>query len=105
MYRTVLLLALGFATSAQAQPATVTLACKGTTMDTLPAATDADDVTILFSGHDEVLSRSTKMSIQGTIDRVTGDVEAQVAVSDPMTGKARSQLEYKLQCRPTQRMF
>ena len=140
-----LLMLAGF-TAAEAQPMTLTLACKGTTtftatglgdaklepismgiivnftartvqgfgspglMDYPVKITAANDVTIAFGGQhqdawgptQEVLSVS---SISGSIDRVTGDVEATSMVSDPKSGKSIAQTAYALQCRPAQRTF
>ena len=65
--------------------------------------TDANDVTIAFSGEQQL--GPSVSSISGSIDRVTGDVEATSALTDPKTNKFISQTTYTLQCRPTQRMF
>jgi hypothetical protein len=139
MYRVAfLLLACGFAATARAQPAALTLACKGTTTDSaLPderspfsmgmivnfitrliqgfgtpglidypvKITGADDVTIVFGGSQEIFGSRARHSINGSIDRVTGDVEATSIMSDPNTGKTISTTTYELQCRPAQRMF
>jgi hypothetical protein len=142
MYRAgaFLLLVWGFAATAQAQPVTLTLACKGTT--TFPAdssdpdakqpismgiivnftertvqgfgfpglldypvkITAANDVTIAFGGSSHAFPTSVA-SIMGSIDRVTGDVEATSMLSDPKTNKTISTTTYALLCRPTQRMF
>lgn len=126
-----LALAWAFATSAQAQPATLTLACKGTTTDS--SAPDAkqpfstsimldfnaravqgfgqsglidypiritamNDVTIAFQGQ-HALSSST-LSIIGTIDRITGDLEATSQLYGEKERKVRSKTTYTLQCRP-----
>jgi hypothetical protein len=58
--------------------------------------TDADDVQIKFEGvtHDGSVERS----IDGTIDRVTGDVEAATSMWPVVT-------YYTLKCIPTRRMF
>jgi hypothetical protein len=133
-----LLLTWSFVATAQGQPATLTLACKGTTSGPLMpdekpqsismgiivnfsartvqgfgypglihypvAITAANDVTIAFNGHEQFGSTSLH-TISGSIDRVTGDVEATSSLIDPKTNKFISQTAYALQCRPTQRMF
>src|SRR5215831_5679270 len=50
-------------------------------------------------------SPSTLNSIHGSVDRVTGDLEATLAVSEPKTSKIYSKTIYALKCRPTQGMF
>jgi hypothetical protein len=55
--------------------------------------TGMNEVTIAFHG-----SNQTE-SVTGSIDRVTGDVEARTQTSPDMI------LLYALKCRPTQRMF
>jgi hypothetical protein len=131
-----LLVVVGLSTMAQAQPGTLTLACKGTTTTSLPDTkpepltmgiivnfatrtvqgfghpglldypvkiTGANDVTVAFSGsHDDGTSIS---SISGTIDRVTGTVEATSALISRKTHEIQMSTTYDLQCRPTQRMF
>jgi hypothetical protein len=62
--------------------------------------TGMDAVTVAFHG-----SSQTGESITGSIDRVTGDVEARIQMSDSKTGDLLSILRYALKCRPTQRMF
>jgi hypothetical protein len=44
-------------------------------------------------------------SINGTIDRVTGDVEATSTQTAAKTLQNVSSLAYTLKCRPTQRLF
>jgi hypothetical protein len=66
--------------------------------------TAANDVTIEFSGSQQLGSISLH-SIFGSIDRVTGEVEATSSLTDPKTNKSISQTDCQLQCRPTQRMF
>ena len=44
-------------------------------------------------------------SIRGSIDRVTGDVDATYAVTDEKTHTFITSTSYSLKCRPTQRMF
>jgi hypothetical protein len=65
--------------------------------------TTADDVTVKFYGEQEGVL-SSRESIIGSIDRVTGDVEATLSLVDQKTNKARRQITYALQCRPTQRL-
>jgi hypothetical protein len=132
-----LLLAWGLTGAAQAEPVTLTLACKGITTQTMlsdakpepismgiivnftartvqgfgfpgmldyrVSITAANDVAVAFGGHQEVMSSVS--SIEGSIDRVTGDVEATSTLSDPKTNKMITQTAYAIQCRPTQRMF
>ena len=43
--------------------------------------------------------------LMGSIDRLTGDVEATSTVYEPKTYKVITQRTYALQCRPAQRMF
>jgi hypothetical protein len=105
--------------AAQAQTGTLTLACKGTTMNPVtdekpssvtmgiivnftthtvqgfgdPGAVDipvritaANDVTINFEGQQEILPPS-RVTITGSIDRVTGTVYASNQISNTQTGK------------------
>jgi hypothetical protein len=65
--------------------------------------TAANDVTVAFGGSQPVLTSVS--SIIGSLDRVTGDMEATSTLSDPKTYKIISQTAYALQCRPAQRMF
>jgi hypothetical protein len=46
-----------------------------------------------------------ELSIRGSMDRVTGDVEATDVSTDTKTRKTAPSLQYTLQCRPAQRMF
>ena len=131
-----MLLLCGFATTAQARPMTVTLACKGTTtagyqdakpepisigvmvnltartvqgfgflgfIDIPVRITAANDVTVAFEGSQQVLA--SESSIMGSLDRVTGAMEATSTLSDPTTNHIISQTAYALQCKPAQRMF
>jgi hypothetical protein len=66
--------------------------------------TGADDVTVAFRGSGQVLSLGV-LSTEGTIDRITGDLEFTETLVDPKTNKIISQTNYALKCRPTQRMF
>jgi len=118
--------------TAQAADTTLTLACQGTTrlgnaapepiamgiivnftnqtvqgfgapgvLDYPVKITASNDVTIAFLGTDEKHDGS---SIRGSIDRVTGDVEATSTVTDAKTYNTLY-LKYALKCRPAQRMF
>jgi hypothetical protein len=62
-----------------------------------------NDARIVFDGsHDDGTSAA---SITGSIDRVTGDVEATDILSNTKTGNVKSSTSYALKCKPTQRMF
>jgi hypothetical protein len=62
-----------------------------------------NDARIVFDGaHDDGTSAA---SITGSIDRVTGDVEATDILSNTKTGNVISSTSYALKCKPTQRMF
>ena len=54
--------------------------------------TAANDVMVAFSGQQQL--RSSVHSIFGSIDRVTGDVEATSSIADPKTSKSISQTAY-----------
>jgi len=120
-------------TAQAAEPATLTLACKGTV--TITTAKDAkpepvsmgiivnftartvtgfeddypvtitavDDLHISFSG-----SRGNRWRIEGSMDRVTGDMEAGWTTWD-LTRDLKYKVAWSqllwLKCRPTQRMF
>ena len=114
--------------TAQAADETLTLACKGTvqrnamtsepvsmgiianftartitgfTMEKLPLTMlNSNDTTIQFSGSDSTSS----LIIDGTIDRVTGDLEA-TAIMQPSITETTTIERYALKCRPAQRMF
>jgi hypothetical protein len=60
-----------------------------------------NDVTVAFLGSHERIGSTTR----GSIDRVTGDVEATSIVFDVKTGSIKIQTSYSLKCRPTPRMF
>jgi hypothetical protein len=123
-------LCLPLIAAAQAQqPATLTLACKGTltnyygpigTKDTQPISigiiisfttqtvqgfgwtstiTTNDDTTIKFS------DRMGTLSISGSIDRVTGELEATETQYYGPEHKILMQKAYSLLCKPGQRMF
>jgi hypothetical protein len=66
--------------------------------------TGADDVAVAFRGSGQVLQEGVA-STEGTIDRITGDLEFTETLSDPKDGKVISQTNYALKCRPAQRMF
>jgi hypothetical protein len=135
MYRLGALLLLAWSFAAQAQPATLTLACKGTateyflqgktadqpiSMDIIVNLTDrtvrgfgfpfdteplkigyVNDVEVRFGGEQETSVRSM---INGSINRVTGDVDATWSFVD-RKGTLEPHMTYELQCKPTQRMF
>jgi hypothetical protein len=65
--------------------------------------TGINEVTVSFRGSARVLDSDWSMS--GSIDRVTGDVDASQISTDPKTGKMITSSGYSLKCRPTQRMF
>ena len=118
-------LACGSASTAQSQNAGLTLACKGTTResviedakpypismdiivnfttrtvrlnDTRLMITVANDATVVFGGHQQILSSMS--SIEGSIDRVTGDVKSTSTTSDLQSGKVISRMVYALQCK------
>jgi hypothetical protein len=126
------LLLVASAADAQ-QPATLTFACKGTTtwggqespykmsvilnftdrtvqgfgtpglLDYPVRITGANDVMIVFGGSQEMAG--SVASTQGSIDRVTGDLEAATTLTDQKTSKTYSTTTYSLQCKPAQRMF
>jgi hypothetical protein len=112
--------------TAQAADETMTLACQGTTISGVEDAkpepismgiivnftkrtvqgfaypvkiTDVNEVTVAFEGF------TIQWSAFGSIDRVTGDVEATSMLTDAKTGKTIASASYALKCRPTQRMF
>jgi len=72
-------------------------------LDVTVKITGINDVTVAFGGSDRV--SGSDWSIMGSIDRVTGDVEATQTSTNPTTGKTFSSTGYSLKCRPTQRMF
>src|SRR5215469_685613 len=62
-----------------------------------------NDARIVFDGsYDDGTSVA---SITGSIDRVTGDVEATDILSNTKTGNVMSSTSYALKCTPAQRMF
>ena len=65
--------------------------------------TGANDVMVVFKGsHDDGSSVS---STTGSIDRVTGDVEATASLIAKKTFTTITSTSYALQCKPAQRMF
>jgi hypothetical protein len=74
-------------------------------MDYPVKITGWNDVTVAFGGSEEELAKSSRDSIFGSIDRVTGDVEATQLATDIKTGKTIASTNYALKCRPAQRMF
>jgi hypothetical protein len=121
--------------TAKAADETLTLACRGTVMTAgteeatsmgivinltartiqgfgtpgwdayLVTITGIDDVSITFGGSAD-WGPSVRNSISGSIDRVTGDMNAYAVATDPQqAGKIIVTTTYSLKCRPTQRMF
>jgi hypothetical protein len=120
--------------AAQAQPATLTLACKGTTIDNSDQSKQPISMGIIvnftdrtvqgFGSPNGVFDRplelgytddttirfggkdegAVRSTIIGFIDRVTGDVQANWLFIDK-TGKLEPHMTYALQCKPAQRMF
>ena len=72
-------------------------------MDYPVKITGANDVTVVFRGSGTF--GISEMSLNGSIDRITGDVEATSMLTNAQTGKIISSTFYLLKCRPTQRMF
>jgi hypothetical protein len=70
--------------------------------------TGINDVTVAFGGSTQASARVLGLSdwsLNGTIDRVTGEVEASQTLTDAKTGKTFGSTAYSLKCRPMQRMF
>jgi hypothetical protein len=65
--------------------------------------TAANDATVMFEGQQN--SGTSVASIWGTMDRVTGDLEAISMVSNSAPFTVISRTTYTLQCRPAQRIF
>jgi hypothetical protein len=66
------------------------------------------NVSILCKGRIPVLFRRSvarRTHIMGSIDCVTGDVEAISMLTEAKTGKAIASTTYALKCTPAQRMF
>jgi hypothetical protein len=72
-------------------------------MDFPVKITGWNEVTVAFGGSDS--KSRIENSISGSIDRVTGDVEATSMATDVKTGHVVSSTAYVLKCRPAQRMF
>jgi hypothetical protein len=72
-------------------------------MDPTIKITGVNEVTVAFGGSYQVLG-AADWSLNGTVDRVTGDVEASQIGTDK-TGKTFASTSYSLKCRPAQRMF
>jgi hypothetical protein len=117
------------------QPATLTLACQGTVSsgDEKPAPismgvivnfnnhtvqgfntpagdggypvmiTGINDVEIAFDGLER--KGDVENTVNGTIDRVTGDVWAESRIFNVKGSGSRITTTYTLKCKPTQRMF
>jgi hypothetical protein len=60
-----------------------------------------NEVTVEFGGH----NKTGSWTILGSIDRVTGDLDATSHLRRPTTHDVVSVVNYSLKCRPTQRMF
>jgi hypothetical protein len=65
--------------------------------------TAINEVTIAFGGSTQL--GGSELKLLGTIDRMTGEVEANQTFTDSNTGKSIGSTAYSLKCRPTQRMF
>jgi hypothetical protein len=65
--------------------------------------TGINDVTLAFGG--SARFANSNAAIMGTIDRVSGDVEASSTLTDTETGKTYASTGYSLKCSPKQRMF
>ena len=68
-----------------------------------PKVTGINDAIVVFDGTNQLYA--SNLSIVGTIDRVTGDVDATQSMTDAKTGKTISSTRYLLKCRPAQRLF
>ena len=68
--------------------------------------TEVNAATISFQGkRPESPKAGIDRRIEGTIDRVTGDVNATDTLTNLKTSKIAYSTRYALKCRPTQRMF
>jgi hypothetical protein len=68
--------------------------------------TGANEVTISFQGvKPDGPNAVTNKRIDGSIDRVTGAVDAWATLMNLKTGKMVHSTRYALKCRPAQRMF
>jgi hypothetical protein len=74
-------------------------------MDYPAKITAWNEVTVVFGGSEYFFNGTQRASIKGSIDRVTGDVEATSLATDTKTGKTIVSTNYALKCRPAQRMF
>jgi hypothetical protein len=63
-----------------------------------------NEVTVAFYGSN-TLGQAVEESIRGTIDRVTGDLEATYSSFNLKTKNIGTSTSYLLKCRPTQRIF
>src|SRR6266498_2042430 len=66
--------------------------------------TGVNEVTVAFDGS-ESRNQVNEEGIRGTIDRVTGDMDAISTSFSLKTKKTLSSTSYALKCRPAQRMF
>jgi hypothetical protein len=69
--------------------------------------TGINDVIVAFGGSDPASASMLGLSwsLNGSIDRVTGEVEASEMSTDAKTRNTVYSTSYSLKCRPTQRMF
>jgi hypothetical protein len=74
-------------------------------MDVPVKITGVNEVTVAFAGSQTMFGGSQEASINGSIDRVTGDVFATSMSTDKRTSKIIISTNYTLKCRPAQRMF
>ena len=65
--------------------------------------TGINEVLVAFGGFERSLG--SERSLSGTIDRVTGDVEAHDSLTREKTREMYSSTSYSLKCRPVRRMF
>jgi hypothetical protein len=63
--------------------------------------TAVNDVTIGFSG----VNKTGDLTVSGSIDRVTGEIDAASVLLNPKTHNLVSSTSYSLNCKPAQRMF
>jgi hypothetical protein len=64
-----------------------------------------NEVIVVFRGEENLFGGTQRHSIMGSIDRVTGDVEATSTATNVKTGNTIISTNYALKCRPAQRMF
>jgi hypothetical protein len=67
--------------------------------------TRVNEATIFFQGKRPDNAKATDRRIEGTIDRVTGDVNATDTLTNLKASKIAYSTRYALKCRPTQRIF